>query len=103
MTSSAAPENNVVKTHKAALSAGSVSLSRDLSSSAEAVQFAASRNETGEGFVSPAFSRYGNSAVLIGDDRFTKVKKTKTRKDIPNIIVTSVRKIMIRMIVVRPP
>jgi hypothetical protein len=54
VTSSAAPKNNVVNTHKAALSTGFLSLSRDPPSCAESAQFAASRNGSGEGFALPA-------------------------------------------------
>jgi hypothetical protein len=95
MTSSAAQKNSVVKTHKAALSAGSLALSRDPPLSAESVQ--APRSESGEGFALPAISRYGNGAVVIADDRFTKVNRTNTRKEIPNIVVTSGKKVMIHM------
>jgi ribosomal protein L19E len=34
----------------------------------------------------PAIQRYGNNEVVLANDRFTEMKRAKSRKDIANII-----------------
>jgi hypothetical protein len=73
VTSSSTLKNNAVKTYTDALSAGHVSLPRNLQPSANLVTH---RNEKNCESTVPETLKNGNSAVLIGDDGFTTVKWT---------------------------
>jgi hypothetical protein len=79
VTSSAAPKNNGMKRHKDALSAGCVSLPRNLQLSAD---FMIDRNVTSQACTAPGTLKNGNDVAVAADDGFTTVKSANAKKEI---------------------
>jgi hypothetical protein len=78
VASSAAPENNAVKTYKDALSSDCVSLPRNLQASAD---FMMDRNVVSQVSTTPETLKNGNDVVVASDGGFTAVKKSKAKKE----------------------
>lgn len=98
MTSSATPRNKSVKTYKDTLPAGTVSMTKNPSLSADFVPY---KYEWYEESTMPVTLSNGSNAVQTAYDGFTAVKRTQARKETPNMPLQCVRKNKQPMIGVR--
>jgi hypothetical protein len=89
VTSSAAPKNNGVKTHKDALSASCTPLPRNPQLSAG---FMIDSNLMIQVSTTPGSLKNGNGVAVAADDRFTTVRRTTAKKETSSNLSVSLKK-----------